>query len=340
MRKSTALMILSALFGVAFSLWFVCIPIFAYLAYREWVKRRADERKVSSRTIAALISFVLAVVAAAEGGTWSIVFFSSVGVALLASRRLAMTSTAASASPVPGTILLRSGMLGTEWHAAGEVKLATADVTRALSAAEGNLVVDFAHERFLLILSGRHLRRADAERDLLMRMRKANRILSRSGSYLLPLDSTQTASELAQELVSIELDPKQPLNSARSLPIDLLSLACDKGLVSAAGAYLQEGGVGVSVPNPNQKLETRLSVWEVLEVVKRKQDWTSGDGYASLLASVWAARREPPGEILKGEQTTGGTLLVKSHASAAVPISPVQLRALLQIYPARQEGSA
>jgi hypothetical protein len=336
--KANLLLITLALGAAAFAAWIITVPILAFLGAKAALGSRAARTgprgsrwNLSARVLAGWGLTSLGTFLSLGLGHFSPLLISVLGAGLLLLPRI-RTASSRGLSPVPSSITLRA-TFPLLFRAVAEVKVASSDITRALAGAEGWLVLDLRAQRAFVVFSAFSLGSRGAERRLSASMGKVNRLLSRAGAHLLPLEASEAASLFAQDLEERTTDGARLLPFISAAPVDLLVVKSRGGQVRAAGAYLSEPGAAPKLPSAGRRLPEVVSLWELLEAVKRKGGWRAPDPYASFLAAAWASRREGIGESLTSNGPADGeSVTVSSHASPAVKLSRAQLRAVIGIY--------
>lgn len=336
--KADAALLFMALLAASLSVWVVALPLLVLAAVKVGGGRRKKPAavpepgggRVSRRLLLSASLAALGAAAVASGGRFSAVLLFTGAFLVAAWGRLPLGQWSSAVEPLPGSVLLRGRWAPWRWSAVAEVKLASSDLARALSGLEGEVILDLVASRVYLRCEVVAVAASWAEGVLLSRMKRANRLAARSGAYLLPLDSEEAAGFLGATGERVKVDASEPAASVKALPLDVVVVSVRGGLARAVGAYLKEDGAGARFL-PGQRLAFRMPFWEILAAAKGKTEWRRGDEFASFLASVWAARREHPGELIQAEEGDGGSVTVSAHASARVSLSKPQLRAVLMI---------
>ena len=348
------------LVSLTLGFWPLWVPCFGYLAYSLWsaTRRRsvyvvANDGEGSSphretrlwvfrkRYLLAGLLFLLAILAAREGGRLSPYALFSLAIFTSLSGSLPPGLLRRGLRPVPGTILLRSGWLPFRWWSLVEVKFATSRVSRALSSSgcEMLLAVDADRVSVYLPIGVTAFSEAQADRRIVERLAPIARSLSASGAYVLPMDEKESASRLAWSLRPVKLPLGRGRNGVAALgsaPFDVIVLRPEGHRLTRAAGYVKVSGPGkrmANLPSAGLKLRSQPLVWEALEALSERLQPPEADAYTSFLSSVCATRGEGLGERLVNDGTEGqSTMLLSSLGTTQVRLTRSQLRAIVGAY--------
>ncbi|MDA4137419.1 MAG: hypothetical protein OK449_10535 [Thaumarchaeota archaeon] len=350
--------LLVGLASLTLGFWPIWVACFGYLAYSLWsaTKRRTvlvrDQRKpreapqvkrsvFKKRYIAAGFSFVLALAALGEGGTYAPWVFGFIGAAIVASGVFNRGPSLSQFRPVPDSILLRSRWLPISWASVIEVKFGTQQMSRALSSVGNEMVMTVSSERVsvYLPLRVRAFSVPSAEAKVAERLAPIARMLSARGAFALPLDSKEAAARMDWSLRAVDLALEYGMDGATALtstPFDVLVLGPSGHMLESAAAYVVQPSRRpgyVLIPSPGRKLESQPLLWEALETLSEKHMPQTPDAYTSFLSGVCATKGEGLGErLINGGQSGPGTVLVGSLGSTQVELTRPQLRAIVRAY--------
>jgi hypothetical protein len=278
--------------------------------------------------------FLLAAVAWRSGGTYSPLFFASIGSAVVLWPYIRGHRYVSSVVPVKDSVLLQNRLFPFLWHVLVEIKLESADQTRGIEAASGRLLL-FAGKTsaVLQVISVLALSHAEAEKRAMARMRQETRMLSQRGAHLLPLDSADVAERLSAKLERLRVGTGD-FGAVSSLPFDVIALTVKDGMVVAHRAYnlSETKGGRPTIPWPDLKQTREPLFAEVVQEIGKLHGWPGPDEFSSFLASLDASRTEPlPDRIRLGEEA-GIKVTVETPGGASVQITRPQFRVLARIY--------
>ena len=350
--KLKALAVLLALFFLAGALWQLSLLIFAALLIpplaRRFTRRgngqsSKDSRPGSSRKFPirqAVGGFLilLSFVAFAEGGTLSPLLYGGLGLLLLGWGYVPGLSFGGSLKPMKGSILLRTSLIPFRWTAVAEIKPITRDLGRALSGIGEPMLLHASGTPSIHVAVSRNaFSERAAEEAILREVERIGRGIVPHGAYLLPLDSAQAASLLAEPLESEKVSEEGWAHSLSTSAYDVLALNPAKGFARSFGIYRrsQAHGSKPHLPPANVRFNHAPLLWEVFKSLEGRVQWPNPDRYTSFLSSIYATSYESVGSNIIDAGTpspTSETVTVKSHSSPAVELSRAQLRAIMAIY--------
>ena len=277
--------------------------------------------------------FLVAALAAGEGGRLSPVVFFSAGVASLAWPALHSLPATNRVVPVRESILLRSRFLPIRWHCLVEVKLEAQGQARGVAGMEGTLLVFAAKTPAAFqVLSVYALGHRRAEEKVIRALQRETRMLSQRGAHLLPLDSGDAGRRLALRLRRLRIG-SEDLEAVSSLPFDVFTLQAREGLVVRHRAFMiSEPDGQASLPLPDISAARRPLLAEVVEEIGEKHGWPGPDVFSPFLASLDATRSEPVADRFRMKGEDAGLLVVETLGGAEVRLARSQLRAVARIY--------
>jgi hypothetical protein len=338
------------LLAVAYSAWAVALLIAVYFALKlrglgggrrhpreEGEGRRSMLRRVQRSRLAGSLLLVMALVALAEGGTYSVLLFVSLAMLAFFHRSIACSSLFSRVVPVAGSILVRRSVLPFMWVAVAEVKQSRGTLTSLLSGIQDTIVVRSC-ERAAVYLALEHssLFRFGAESALLGRMRRLSSALAPLGAYLLPLDSAQVCERFSLRFEREKVEEEDWPVSLAAAQFDTVVIRARGGFVEAVGAYISVKDTdSPSLPGATQRMKVRPLLVETLEELGRRVTLPGPDAQTSFLASLCSARGEPLGQVLEfvgGEEGSTDTVAVRALSSPSAELSRAQLRAMARIY--------
>ncbi len=342
--KLKALLFLIALFSFAAGGFIIAIPIFAYLTLPPLIRRKKNDGQASqektgggSRPMkyAGILLLVFALIALASGGRFSVLVFGGLGIALIFLAGSHGSGISPSIRPVKDSILLRGLFAPFHWYSVAQVKVATNDVAKALSALNERFLVRFDEKAAAyVVLHASGLRERDAEEKIVDRLREMSKLLAPAGGYLLPLEG-----EVALPLIKCparisKLDVRDLDHSLASLPFEFVAVSPGGHLAVAVGAYQKsEGGHNELIVDTKQVLKKPVLVWEIAKSLEKRAAWPGPDDATIFLSSLAATRGANVAErLVQNGQGSGSTLLVRSLRTPEIELSRAQLRALVRAY--------
>ena len=279
------------------------------------------------------------------GGTFSPVMFGGLGLLFIFWSPFSKVAGIYTLKPVPDSILLRAAF-PFMWVAMAEVKLATQQPTRPLSAISEKLLI-IASERPSAYLTVQRLALShrSAEEKVLERMREVAKAMAPLGAYLLPLDSSKAAERLNVSLEELNIDPEKWKQNLSMVHYDVLAIESKEGYVESFSAYVKDGkktGVKPHLPSVGKNPSRPPLLWEVLHPVDTRVRWANPDEYTSFLSSIAATENATVGERVTdmGSANDSQILRVRSTGGPTVELSRAELRAIVRIYSPRVKEGA
>lgn len=327
------------LFGLG--VWPLSLLIFAFLLLPPVVKALRGRSAAESggrgslpvRSVAGALLLFLALLGLVAHGTYSPLFFGSLGVLVLAWGRVGQLP-GSRFKPVEGSVLLRSSPFPVSWAAVAEVKLVTRDVARAMAGVTGTVIVSASGDPAIhVVVERRSLSGRAAEQEVVSELGEMARSLARLGAYLLPLDSAQAASVLKPR-DEVRLGKNWP-NFLASGAYDSLWMHQERGFAKFLGAFTGAGDsrAAARVPPVRGDHGRPPLLMEVYRAVGERISWPAPDRYAAFLSSLVATAGEPIGtRILDQGGGSQSSLVVRSQGSPEVELSRAQLRAVARMY--------
>jgi hypothetical protein len=333
--------VIALLFGLAFiglGAWPLGILCFLYLfaAVRSRRPKQSDQmtgtnHRLSLRSVAATLLFLLGGAALASGGVLSPVAFFGAGAVALLWPSIVSRPCLRELVPVADSILLRSKYLPFFWCAVAELKPGAEQYPMAASSFSGTLLICTDAGRTYCIASIRALRRREAEQKAVADLRSCVPT-GRPGAYLLPLDSAAAAEVLRVRLSPLKLLSGDLAKSAAGLS-GILLVESGRGIVSRASAFRVEGpSAAPSLPDRPKRLDVPPLTWEVFESVGKRTRWPDPDRFSDLLDSMLATKGVPLAERVNQLESSGDLLKVRSLSGEEVPTTRQQFRAIISIY--------
>lgn len=280
----------------------------------------------------------LALLGVVAHGTYSPLFFGSLGVLTLAWGR-AGGLPGSRLRPVEGSILLRSSPVPLSWAAVAEVKAVTRDLGRAMAGVNGLVLVSASGDPAIhVVVEARAVGERPAEEVVMGELREMARALAPLGAYLLPLDSAEAASVLTSG-EGVPLGRDWP-NFLASGAYDSVAIRQEKGFAESLGAFRASGDEGMTrVPSGRGDIGRPPFLMEVYKSLGSRISWPAPDRYTAFLSSLVATASEPIGtRILDSGAATQSVVVVRSQGSPEVELTRAQLRAVARIY--EQEPSS
>jgi hypothetical protein len=338
--------------AIAFSAWIVVLPIGVYFAFLLFHRGERPARRESSKDVhepgvleripkdkmlgVALV--VLAVVARAEGGTYSVALFLSLAAVAFFRRPIAGSGVYSRVVPVENSTLIRKRAFPIQWYTLAEVKPSRGTLSSVLSTIREKLIVSAGERVSLLVAFETYsLSRGAAESALIAKIRKVSKTLAPLGAYLLPLDSNQACAALKLKLERERIEEEDWPTSLEGSSFNMIVLKAKGGFIESFGAYTAEPDEESrpGIPAASQRLKILPLLVEALEEVGKRLALPQPDGVTSFLSSLYSARGEAQGQVLQFEQ--GGSngedkVKVKALSSPTVEIGRTQLRALARVY--------
>jgi hypothetical protein len=274
LAKAFLVFLAIAFFGIG--LWFLSLPIFAYLVYSmrpgrrkagrmilvtpqsedvagrsatarvpELGRRRASRFEWHWRYLIGVCLLVGALVSVGAHGTYSPLVFGGLGLLFLLWAPISKSShfPTAGLTPVRESTVLTKRFLPFAWLTVAEVKFSTQEAIRALTVLRDNLIVTASNSEkpgvFLVIqVTAYSYRRAEAQ--ITDRLHRLASVLANRGAYLLPLDSEEVVNRFQQRLepLSLELEDSVVATIGHS-PYDVLVVKPDGAHAKSLGAYVR-----------------------------------------------------------------------------------------------------
>ena len=285
---------------------------------------------LSKRQTLSMVSFMVAAVAAASGGTASpFVFFVS-GVVLLVWPRIFRGLRLDDLVPLTDSVLLRGSVNPFSWAALAEVKPGSEEFSRSASAFGGRLMVFTDTGKVYCVAKCLAPGRMEAESKIIDTFRQAA-WTAHTGAYLLPLEANQ-AAEVLRHRLSGTRSSKRFLQAASSVS-GVIVLDCERGTVRRASVFDIAGRTArPRLPDGSDEIETHPLVWEVFDTVGKRTGWPQPDSTSDLLSSMIATRGVPIGERVGGLETTEANVTIRTLSGAEVTTTRAQFRAVVSIY--------
>jgi hypothetical protein len=214
-----------------------------------------------------------------------------------------------------------------------EVKLATRDAARALSALDGTLVFRLdGQARAYLVSKSTALSVRASEQDVASRLRELSKVLTPLGAYLMPLSGREALDVVYRPAERIRFDKGELVHNLATSSFDLLSVHAIGQNVENLGAYRTTEGrrkvIFEASPRPKP-----ITLWEVASILGRRGKWTEPDDLTVFLSSLAAARSASAGEkVVNIGDTESQTLLVRSVRTMPVEMDRGKLRLLMEVY--------
>jgi hypothetical protein len=337
--KLSVLVFLFAVWALSIGALIIGIPLLVYLFYGFWSKRKtratAPNRKshVSRTTYLGLAFLFLTFVAFANGGVVSPIVFGSLSIATSFYGKRFTLRPFAGLILVDGSVLLRDRLLAFRWFAVTEVKLATRDAARALSALDGTLVFRLDGQvRAYLVSKSTALSVRAAEQDVASRLRELSKILTPLGAYLMPLSVKEALDVVYRPAERVRFDKGELVHNLATSSFDLLAVHASGQNVEKLGAYrTMEGRKRIIFEGP--PCPKPFTVWEVASIIGRRGKWTEPDDLTVFLSSLAATRGASAGEkLVNVGNAESQILLVRSVRTAPVELDRGRLRLLKEIY--------
>ena len=340
------------LVAIAFSAWIVALPIGVYFAFLLFHGRKQPSRREFSKEVRepgalgripkdkllGTVLLLLAIVARAEGGTYSVVVFLSLAIVAFFGRPISGAGVYSRVAPVENSILMRKRAFPMKWYALAEVKPSRGTLPSILSTIREKLIIS-AGERVSLLVAfeSYSLSRGAAESALFAKIKKVSRTLAPLGAYLLPLDSDQACQILRLKLEREKIDADDWPTSLEGSSFNMIVLEAEGGFVESFGAYAAEADEEAQpvMPAASQHLKIQPLFVEALEEVGKRLALPQPDGVTAFLSSLYSARGEAQGQVLQFEQGASSEedkVKVKALSSPTVEIGRAQLRALARVY--------
>ncbi len=327
----------------------IAVPLLLYalwgVVFRRKVKHRSPEDQKETigrprfgpgkKAVAGVALLVLAALAASQGGRFSAVLFSGIGMVLLLWDRLFRGSYPTSVAPATDSILLRSKVFPFSWLAVSEVKMLTKSAAEALSSVDETIVVRTSERPSVLAVVGvSAVTHSQAMERMTVRLQGLASVLLPQGGYVVPLDSGDAAAILSAQLKPVRFDPQNWRHAVRARPFDQLVLKPRHGFCESMGLYSRDQ-VGQGSPKMHAQ-STRLPrpplLWEVLKVVEGRVQWPEPDELAGYVASLGAKRGEALGNRVGKGAVDSQNVISETFAGKRVELKATQLRALVGLY--------
>ncbi len=337
--KLKSLAFLSALVALGAGAAIIAIPLLLY-AFLPWLlarRRRAstDGGVASPRPLlkySGIVFLLLGLIAFASGGTFSVVFFAGVGVAILylSTRRSGLPSSLA---PQEESIMLRDRLFPLRWCSVAEVKVGPGNLEKALVALNERFVFSVEKAAAFVFLQTSALTEAEAERKVVGRIRDISKILIPAGAYLLPLEAAEAVPLVRCACQEVKLDVNNLDHALATMPYDSLAVHPRGHLVAALGAYRSDsGGPWRTVARAGQYLRKPVLMWEVVKAIEQRKKPVGPDAETVFLSSLAATRGANIGERIVQTRSDGVKHTVKSLRTPEIELSKAQLRALVRAY--------
>jgi hypothetical protein len=307
--------------------------------------RRRYSRKSIARYFLGGLSLIFVLTGVDAGGTFSPLVFGGLGLLFIFWGPFSKFAGIYTLKPLQDSILLRAA-IPFMWVAMAEVKLATQQPTRPLSAIDERMLI-FASESPCAYITVQRiaLGHRGAEEKVLERMREMAKAMAPLGAYVLPLDSTKAAERLNVSLEELKIDPEKWKQSLSMVHYDVLAIESKEGYVESFSAYVKDGrktGIKPHLPAVGKNPSRPPLLWEVLHPVDTRVRWVSPDEYTAFLSSIAATQNATVGERVTDMMSENGSqiLRVRSTGSPTVELSRAELRAILRIYSQRVKDGA
>ncbi|MDA4117553.1 MAG: hypothetical protein OK455_04335 [Thaumarchaeota archaeon] len=274
LAKAFLVFLAIAFFGIG--LWFLSLPIFAYLVYSMRPGRRKAGRMIlvtpqsedgAGGIAAARVSgggrmrasrfewhwryligvslLVVALVSVGAHGTYSPLVFGGVGLLLLLWAPISKSGhfPTAGLTPVRESTVLTKRFLPFAWLTVAEVKFSTEEAIRALTVLRDNLIVTASNSEkpgIFLVIQVTASSYRSAEAQIADRLHRLASVLANRGAYLLPLDSGEVVNRFQKRLepLNLELEDNVVATIGHS-PYDVLVVKPDGAHAKSLGAYVR-----------------------------------------------------------------------------------------------------
>ena len=324
--------------------WPVSVLILLYMVYSSrkprtkavFVQRQEVFQKPGrpwGRYAVAASLFLLSLVAAEAGGTYSPLVFITAGLAAVIWPVISNSRLANGVVPVKDSVLLRRRLFPFSWHALAEVKLESPEQTRGVASMSGDIFL-FAGKApaVFRVLTVHALGYKRAEAIVVKKLSRETRLLSQRGAHLLPADSAEAEARLSFGLERLKVGTDD-FDAVSSLPFEAVMFRVKDGrLVSHRAFNVLEKDGRASIPVPDLKQAREPLFAEVVQEVGEKHGWPGPDEFSSFLAALDAARSEPLADRIKMKGEAAGRLAVETAGGAEVSLTRAQLRVLARIY--------
>ena len=302
-------LLLLMLLAISFSAWMIVLPIGAYFVFitvhggephhsRKGASNEAHGPGVLARIqkdkVAGSTMLLLAMVAVAQGGTFSVALFLGVAILSFFHRPLSRSRTFSWVEPVERSILLRRRAVPFRWLAVAEVKPARGRLATLLATVDERFVVRLGERPSIhVVLEESSLSRRGAESSMTARLRRVSRTLAPLGAYVLPLDSVQACESFRTRLEREDVETDGLPTSLEASPFNMLVIQAKGGFVTAFGAYMAEEdeGAPTSIPTATQHPSSSLLLVEALGELEKRTSLPQPDPKTSFLASLYSAGR-------------------------------------------------
>lgn len=344
--KGLALLVAVMLFGTG--AWAISLLIFAFVFLPPILKRgrgkpssQGDARPKHRFPVRAVLGgglILLALLALAARGTYSPIFFGSLGALVILWGRIPRLGLSSAMRPVDESILLRSSPLGLSWAAVAEVKLLARDAGRALAGFNGTVLVSMADKPSVhLLVESTALSERSAEESIVATLRETAFSLSPLGAYILPLDAKQAQTLLQPSLQASKMEKTGWSTALESGTYDLVSVKQEKGFAKSIGVFRRvgPGQDGLArIPSAAEEFAHPPFLMEVFKALGGRFSWPQPDQQTAFLSSMFATGGEPLGtRVLDTDEAPQSQMVVvRSQGSPSVELSRAQLRAVVRMY--------
>ena len=277
--------------------------------------------------------FLLSLVAAGAGGTYSPLAFFAIGMAVILWPSFARARVSSGVVPVEDSVLLRSRLSPFSWHALAEVKLESQDQTRGIASMGGRILL-FAGKApaAFQVVTVRALGYRQAEAGILKELRRETRMLSQRGAHLLPLDSAEAARKLSLGLERLNVGTED-FEAVLSLPFEAAVFEVEDGRLVAHRAFnVLEPNGRAAIPTPDLRHAREPLFAEVVQEIGDRHGWPGPDEFSHFLAALDATRSEPVADRFRPKGEAAGRVVVETAGGAEASLSRAQLRALARVY--------
>lgn len=332
--------------SIAFSAWLVALPVLGYLAWTIFHRKPVREAILVERQpkpgsnspkryLLGLGLLALSLVALSQGGRVSVAVLAALGGLAIFGGSVRNSSVFGRVEPVDQSILLKRTAIPFGWLAVVEVKLAAGKLAGALSHVEGKMILKKGEKTGVyIVLQTFSLSRDSAERALAAKMRRLLSSLAPVEAYLLPLDSKDVAAMFSHGLAGEKVKEDDWPTSFKAAAFEVIVMRAAGGFLEAVGFYTRKDNQPSppSIPTARQHLRRQPLLLETLETLDRMVPPPEPDSWAAFLASVYASRSLPVGQVLQTQESSGTALMVKGMTPVSVKLTRSQLRTIARVY--------